>query len=461
MFFRGERIIFSVTESISSSSTHMTEKAFTLDSGRVSFVFTSPPGISHFYGYYGTSPWDPENARLLTHRTKAEGPYIRREEPVDVGWFDLESGKFNKFGETTACNWQQGAMLRWVPGAKNTVIYNRRTKTGFGARIVDLDNGKSRDLPRPVHALLPDGTFGLGLNVERLYNTRRAYSYEGAYEERWAHPMTKWDGIFKIDLHSGETSLLLSTEEISNMDPHPTMAGARHWLDHPLPSPDSRRLLFYHRWLTIDGTFFTRLYTVDANGSGLTRYPDSGMYSHAAWKNAREFVVFARPVGRDSRTAEARMRRDLMARLLPVYRFFRSYSFMRSLRRRVLSDRYFMFTLENNHGGTVLTDQLADDGHPSFNPRHPDLMLTDTYPDVKGRQRLLLLNIRTGEVASLGWFKAPKGIDATTPNRCDLHPRWDNSGELICIDTMAKAGNRQICVLRLQGSEHHIMRYGR
>ena len=253
-----------------------------------SLVFLSEGEASHFFGYYGISPWNQDNSKLLAHKTRDKGPFIRQDNAVDLGWFNLDTAEFNKFEETRACNWQQGSLLRWLPQSNETVIFNRRDNNHFFARIMDLASGKIIDFSRPVHAVAPNGKFGLSLNVERLYYTRRAYSYEYNYGKQWADSLVNEDGIFKVDFVTKDARLIISTEELAQRDPIPTMVGAKHWLDHPLISPDSRKFLFYHRWMTNDGTFFTRLYTANVGGGGLKAYTDSGMYSHATWLSSDE-----------------------------------------------------------------------------------------------------------------------------------------------------------------------------
>lgn len=424
-----------------------------VNSEEASLVFKSQGDSSHFFGYYGISPWSYDNSKILAHRTHAKETYIRQDDIVDLGWFDLETSIFHKFEETTACNWQQGAMLRWLPGAANeTVIFNRRERGLSSARVVNLLSGQKIDFHRPIHAVSPDGKVGFSLSVERLYYTRRAYSYEGCYSEKWNKPIVEEDGIFFVDLVSGDIRLIISLKELAQRDNHPTMFGARHWLDHPLIAPDSRRFLFYHRWMTKDGTFFTRLYTANLDGSDLVMYPDSGMYSHAAWLDSTNFVVFARPTGSDFRTTvgQRSFKHRVINLALPVYRLLRNFEVIRGLRKRVLSDRYFLFSVNDEHKGRILSNLLVEDGHPSFNPNDSSLMLTDTYPDSQGRQHLLLLNQQTDEVKCLARIQSPRGYDATTPNRCDLHPRWDNLGQHVCIDIMTRLGTRQICVLKLK-----------
>ena len=90
---------------------------------------------------------------------------------------------------------------------------------------------------------------------------------------------------------------------------------------------------------------------------------------------------------------------------------------------------------------------LNEDGHPQISP-DKNFVITDTYPNNKGYMKLLLLNINTRKVYILGEFKIAeyllkKGL------KYDLHPRWDNSGNLISIDS-SHVGSRQSFILNIE-----------
>jgi len=52
-------------------------------------------------------------------------------------------------------------------------------------------------------------------------------------------------------------------------------------------------------------------------------------------------------------------------------------------------------------------------------------------------------NISSGEVALVGNFPVPAGHNDSSPDRCDLHPRWDRSGRYISIDSMHNGIRKQ------------------
>ena len=74
-------------------------------------------------------------------------------------------------------------------------------------------------------------------------------------------------------------------------------------------------------------------------------------------------------------------------------------------------------------------------------------MITDTYADINGYQKLLLYEFKKNKTYELGKFKVDTEI---TKNgfKYDLHPRWNYNDNLISIDS-SHEGSRQSYVLNI------------
>ena len=85
---------------------------------------------------------------------------------------------------------------------------------------------------------------------------------------------------------------------------------------------------------------------------------------------------------------------------------------------------------------------LFGDGHPSYGP--DGRVITDTYPDRRRVASIYLLEEGKQETPVLARVFAPFRYDNDV--RCDLHPRWDRSGNAVCIDSVYE-GKRELYVI--------------
>lgn len=361
----------------------------------------------HFFGYYDKQQWDAAGRYLLG----LEVDFIDRpptpEDVAIVGMVDLQDGsRFIPLGETRAWNWQQGTMLQWLGSAPDRlVIYNARERGRFVSKIRDVHSGEVGTLPRPIYAVTRDGTAAVSLNFSRVARTRPGYGYVGLPDpgDGDAHPAD--DGIWWMDLATGENHLIVSLEQMARLDPHPTMEGATHWFNHLLISPDGARFIFLHRWGGARGGMrHHRMFTANPDGSGLHMVVD-GMVSHFEWRDAKHILAWARQEGR--------------------------------------GDHYYLFTDQADQAEIVGEGVLTTDGHCSYSP-DGRWILTDTYPDQKRMRTLVLYRVPDGPRFDVGRFFAPKELDGEI--RCDLHPRWNRDGTQVCIDSVHD-GDRQMYVL--------------
>ena len=211
-------------------------------------------------------------------------------------------------------------------------------------------------------------------------------------------------------------------------------------------NPDGSRFSFLHRWQLPDGGLYTRLWTADEWGGELRCLLDSGMFSHSGWRAPEELVGWGRP---SSGIANLRKNRwisgTLLKALLPLYR--RLVRPTGAVRRRLLRDTYLHFDLATG-GVSPLAPGIdfPDDGHCTWSPSNTRWMLTDTYQDEEFYRHLLLYDHEQQELFEIGrFYSLPETCD--TGYRCDLHPRWGHSGNLVCIDSIHEQGERQMYLI--------------
>lgn len=397
----------------------------------------------HFFGYYNKSNWDKDNRLLLAQRTPWMDQYLTPEVKATVGYFDTGDGdRFHAVGETGAWNWQMGSQLQWLDGAPGRqLVYNDRTGDmkarypGFGAVVVDVDSGARRQLPMPVYVVAPSSAWALSVNYRRLYVTHETIGYSEPGQPFELPPAPADDGIWRMDMASGDAALLVSYAQLKAFHHRPSMDKAIHWVSHIEVNPSSSRILFLHRWterVKDETCFLHRLITMNPDGSGMRLLECS---DHPLPQLADDFDPAA--VGTfDYEKSEYQISHPL----------WQDDGHIIVWGPHAGEIHYHLY--HDAEGGAVEVvgrGVLVENGHMTFSPVDKRWMLSDTYPDDRTHERFLFLfDMHTGERRNLGSFYATPEL--SKENRCDLHPRWSRDGRLVCIDSVHEH-QRQMYVL--------------
>lgn len=363
----------------------------------------------HFFGYYDKFPWDSTGR----YHVALETTFIDRPPTADdtatIGLIDTADGdSWKPLAVTHAWNWQQGTMLHWLPTAPDRwIIYNDREGDHFISVKLDVRTGEKRKLPRPIYAISRNGRQAVSLNFARVHRNRPGYGYAGA-PDRWKDdPCPAEDGIYWMDLETGENRLIISLAQIVKVRHNETMDGVQHWFNHLQFNHDGTRFLFLHRWRSADQKrWYTQMFTANPDGTGIHCAADDGMTSHFDWRSSTQILAWAR--------------------------------------QKAIGDRFFLFTDKTNRCEVVGEGTLTMDGHCSYSP-DGQWILNDTYPDRTDRKRtLMLFRPADGRRVDIGRFYAPPQLDGEI--RCDLHPRWSRDGRSVSFDSVHE-GHRQVYVI--------------
>ena len=367
----------------------------------------------HFFGYYDKSPWDASGDFLLA----GDVDFCDREptgrDVLTLGLVDLEEGcAFRPFAESRAWCWQPGCQMQWLgtdPG--RLVIYNDRRGGRFISVVHDVLSGEERELPRAVLAVSHDGKRALSVNMSRLGDMRPGYGYPGLADPNVMDAAPDDDGIWLMDIGTGESRLLLTYAQIAGAAPLPEMQGKKHWLNHLEFNPSDKRFTIIHRWAEADeegrqaSGWGNQFFSANVDGTGLHYFDLDGLVSHYDWRDDETILAWAKPKGAE-----------------------RCYA--------LLTDR----TQDYEVVGEGVLDR---DGHCSYSPDRR-WILTDTYPDEESMRTLILYHPETGRRVDIGRFFSPPELKG--PIRCDLHPRWSRDAKQVCIDS-AHEGTRQMYVI--------------
>lgn len=367
----------------------------------------------HFFGYYGMPPWNASEKRMVFLQTDFSTRPVEETDQARICLMNMEDGQIRQIASTNAWNFQQGALLHWLPtDPESKIVYNDRVDGALCAVVRDLESGETRRLPRPIAAMSHSGKWAASINYARLADTRPGYGYVGVPDPfaDAMHPAD--DGLYVMDLETGEYKLIVSMDQAFHAEKAPEeFLEKKMWFNHVLFSRDDSRIFFMARYKQDMGPLVTAAFTVNPDGTELRCVlPYSWGASHYDWLDGRRMVVSSR----------------YQAGTKWLHVFFTDGG-----------DDYAPFAPE----------VLQRDGHCHFS-WDGQWMVTDSYPQGRDRMRsLYLMDMATQQVAELARFHEPEEYKGEW--RCDLHPRWNRTGNQICIDA-ASDGTRQIYIVALE-----------
>lgn len=364
----------------------------------------------HWFGYYDKLQFDRSNRYVLGMEVEFEHRPPRPEDRIKVGMIDLrDNDRWIELGESSSWCWQQGCMLQWLPGSKSEVIWNDRRADRFISHILNVHSGKKRTLPSPVYAISPDARWAVFPDFRRLNDTRPGYGYCGIADPNRDVPAPKGAGIWRMDLRTGRTDLIFSIADAYAIPfRYGNWAGAKHWFNHLLFSPDGSRFCFLHRWgWPGKPGRMTRMFTADIHGRSVFELMPYGNCSHFIWRDPRHVLAWSRH---------------------PSH-----------------GDRFYLWEDQTDQVEAVAMDVMTADGHCTYLPGNR-WILCDTYPDKSRNQNPFIYRIASGERIPLGHFRS--GPEYTGEWRCDTHPRANRDGRLVTIDSPHRGG-RQIHLIDL------------
>lgn len=380
----------------------------------------------HFFGYIGQSktiPWNESGQYILGMEIDTINRMPKPNEAAIIFVLDTHNDyKIIPLDRTFGWNPQQGTMFYWNPLASKSQFFFNDKDTATGKVFTVLYDISERkrvkefrfaDTPIANGGVAPDGTAWLGLNYGRMARLRRVTGYPGAVDWSSDAVAPTDDGIFKVDMESGEKELLVSYFQLDQKirEENPDLQHTGLFINHTLWNRDSELIYFFARagWSgnNGDGERVNVPFTIHADGTGLTRHPIF-IGGHPEWGEGTTIIGSAP----DESGTERQVVYDVEKRKIVGY----------------LGDS----DLFPDPEGDI---SLSPDGNWFANGYSEDTL---NYYSVLRRS--------DGAWAkSEGISKGQFGGDI----RIDPAPRWNRTNDAILVPGLAKNGTRQMFVLRV------------
>lgn len=372
-------------------------------------IITPNDGYHYFFGYYDLQPFDTTGRYHLCHRVGFMDRLPTPEDVAELGMIDMESGEFIKLSETTAWNFQQGALLRWYRDDDH-IVYNVYDGTAYRTEIKNIRTGETRRLPMAFADMSADGSHALCINFSRIYDFRPGYGYPHIPDPYFNDFAPADDGVFLMDMETGDCKMIISYEQIRRDLPQKPYCDGKLLVNHITFNPSGDRFLFLLRNFPAPGQKWkTMLVTSDLEGNlfALTEYC---VNSHYHWKNDKE-VLIVTSVKTDT-------------------------------------DDYALYLLEDLTGKATRLPEPnpTDDVHCIYSPDRK-YILGDAYPSKENIRTIWLIDTVTNKI-----YRAVDSYSVPTDNtdlRCDLHARWSPDGKTATYDS-THTGNRIVCQVTLE-----------
>lgn len=381
-------------------------------------VITPSDGGHYFFGYYDLQPFDSTGRYHLCHKVGFEGRIPEADEVCELGVIDLKTNEFIKYAETNAWNFQQGAFLRWYKDDDH-ILFNIRENGKFKCCILNIKTKEKRILIKAIADVSRDGKWGVCINFSRIWDFRPGYGYAGIPDPYADEFAPADDGIFLMNMESGETKLIINYEKLKNSFPTEPYSSGKLLINHINFNPSGTRFAMLLRNFPQGKTNWkTELLTSDLDGN-LYCMEKYSFQSHYNWKNDSELLIFGNG-GEETALNGLYLYEDLKNKktLLPVI-------------------------------------HPKKDIHCLYSPNRR-YIVGDGYPDPEFFRYVYLLDTKLDTQTIIGeYYSGPetetdsvKCVDA----RCDLHGRFDRSGRYYSFDS-THTGKRTICLIDMSNYE--------
>lgn len=363
-------------------------------------------GAHIFCGYFDIDPQNPNDSDQFLVHILPVGAKNGQDE-TGIGLVNIKTRKVTQIAETKAWCWQMGARLRWGRKTGN-IFFNSYDEDGYCCKILDPNKGQVvQRIPDALYDISDDEKFGLTVDFERLQRLRPGYGYCCSNKTDQLKPAPEDDGLFIVDLVTGQKRLLVSLKKLSELYPEPS--AGHNYINHVSISPDGNNAIFFHIWTCKERPGWkANLCNINIETGEVKYLEKRDQVSHYDWKNNREVLITA--VNKTTGMCD-----------------------------------YRIYNLDTGRKEILPCDHLCQDGHPVYSS-HFSGFYSDTYPDEKGFQTLFKYSDAIGYEPLASFYADPRMYGE---KRCDLHPHYFKNTESVAVDSTFSGRRRQVCVFKL------------
>lgn len=259
----------------------------------------------HFFGYIGQSktiPWNASGHYILTLRTAYHDRMPAADDAAEICLIDTRDGnKVIPIEKTRAWNFQQGTMFYWNPRSPDTqFFFNDRAPDTNHVYTVLYDMAERKRIreyrfpesPVANGGVAPDGSFFAAINYGRLARLRPVTGYPGAHDWHADAQAPKDDGLFIVDVETGEKRLLISFAEMEKhvRSKNRAVSDAGLYINHTLWNRESDTLYFFLRGRLGKKKIGVNVpCTIRADGSAFTIH-DTFIGGHPEWGEGYQII---------------------------------------------------------------------------------------------------------------------------------------------------------------------------
>jgi hypothetical protein len=374
----------------------------------------------HFFGYIGQSqtiPWNAGGRYIVALRTGFHDRMPAPDDAAEVVLIDTAQGnRVVPVDKTRAWNFQQGTMFYWNPASAETQFFfnDRDPETGrVYAVLFDVEKQRRvREYRYPDTHLGNSGVAQGGgafvaINYGRLDRLRPVTGYPGALDWTAGQRAPDNDGVFLIDIRSGEKRLLASFRELAELvrPLNPEIDKASLYINHTLWNREDDRIYFFLRGRYRKKSMWVNVpCTINPDGTGLTAH-DTFIGGHPEWAEGYRII------GREG-------------------------------------DRQVLYDVDRHEiVGQLGTAEIFPDPGGDIAVSPDGNWFVNGY-SVDGKNRYVILRRTDGAHVRSAEFSRGSYIHGEL--RIDPAPRWNRTSDALLVSGWTDDGTRQLFVIRVR-----------